>query len=132
MQHPSLIAWEKTLKKILDHLDDTLEDQFGNQYRLHPARPKRGKTSNKSHDGLFDITANFTLGLGSPKGKGYVIDIHLSTLEKIPEDVYDRIEDLTIEKLRTALKEHFPDKSLQVDKDGKVIKLYGDLSLGQV
>ncbi len=132
MRHPSLIAWEETLKKALDHLDDILEDQFGNKYRLHPARPERGRTSNKSHDGLFDITANFTLGLGSEKGKGYVIDIHLSTLEKIPEDVYDQIEDLSIEKLRTALKEHYPDKELLVEKDGKIIKLFGDLSLGQV
>ena len=132
MQHPSLSAWEDTLKKVLDHLDDTLEDQFGNHYKLHPARPERGRTSNKSHDGLFDITANFTLGLGSERGKGYVIDIHLSTLEKIPGDIWNQIEDLAVQKLRNTLKEHFPDKSLHVDRDGKIIKIYGDLSLGRV
>lgn len=132
MKHPNLIEWEKTLKKVIDNLDDVLEDQFGNQYQLHPARPKRGRTANKSHDGLFDITAQFSLGIGSQKGKGYIVDIRLSTLENVPDEIYDKIENVAIRRLRQYLKNHFPEKQLSVEKDGRVIKLFGDLSLGKV
>ncbi len=132
MKHPNLIVWEETLKKVIDNVDDVLEDQFGNQYQLHPARPKRGLTANKSHDGLFDITAQFSLGIGSQRGKGYIIDIHLSTLQNVPDDVYDQMENIAIERIREYLKKHFPQKELSVEKDGKIIKLFGDLSLGEV
>lgn len=132
MKHPNLVEWEETLKKVVDNLDDVLEDQFGNQYQLHPARPVRGKTSNKSQDGLFSITAQFSLGIGSQKGKGYIIDIHLSTLENVPDEIYDKIEDVAIARIRQYLNVHFPGKKLSVEKDGRVIKLFGDLSLGDL
>jgi hypothetical protein len=132
IEHPTLILWENKLKSILDDLDEVLEDQYGHRYRLHPARPGRGKTSSKSHDGLFDISANFTLGIGSGHGKGYVIDIRMVTLEKVPDEIEDQIEDLAIRHIQKKLKSVYPDRTLTVSRDGHIIKLHGDLSLGEV
>ncbi|MCF7832062.1 MAG: hypothetical protein K9N05_00615 [Candidatus Marinimicrobia bacterium] len=130
MQHPSLIIWEKKLKSVLDDIDILLEDRYGDQYDLHPARRKRGTTSNRSHDGLFDIRADFTLGLGSQKGKGYIVDIDLKTLENIPKNMIERIEQDVVDELRYRLPKVFPDRDLKVERDGDLIKIFGDLSLG--
>ena len=130
--HHSLIKWEKNLKKVLDDLDDLLESRFGTQYPLHPARSKRGSTANKAHDGLFDITAAFSLGTGSDIGKGYVVDIHMVTLEKVPEKIKTKINNATLKILRSKLPEYFPGRNLKVDKEGHIIKIYGDLSLGDL
>jgi len=132
MTHPSLIAWEKKLKAVLDKLDHELEDKYGDRYPLHPARPGRGSTANPAHDGLFDITANFTLGSGSDIGRGYVVDIHMPTLTDIPRKICSEIENHAVHQLRKLLPHHFPGKNLRVDLDGDVIKIHGDLSLGDV
>ncbi|HDQ44974.1 MAG TPA: hypothetical protein ENN17_05660 [bacterium] len=132
VQHPHLRLWEQKLKRLLDDLDEVLEDAYGHKYHLHPARRGRGATANRSHDGLFDITANFTLGLGSERGKGYVIDIRMVTLEKISEEVRTRIEELAMRHIQKKLKEFFPDRDLWIDRDGHLLKLHGDLSLGTV
>lgn len=128
--HPNLHQWEKKLKSILDDLDEVLEDQYGHRYRLHPARPRRGRTASKSQDGLFDISANFTLGIGSEHGKGYVIDIRMVTLENVPDDIEEQIDELAIRHIRNKLHSVYPDKKLFVTRDGHIIKLHGDLSLG--
>ena len=132
MRHPSLIKWEKKLKSVLDEIDILLEDRYGDEYDLHPARRKHGSTSNRSHDGLFDIRGDFTLGLGSKKGRGYIIDIDLKTLENIPKDVIERIENDVVLELNYRLPKTFPNKELKVERDGNVIKIIGDLSLGNV
>jgi len=132
MNHPKLQIWKKSLKNLMNELDDFLEDEYGNQFRLHPVRKKRGKTSNKAHDGLFDIVASFSLGAGSDFGRGYVVDVHLSTLENVPEEMIEEIENAALQKLREKIPEHFPGKNLKADIDGNVIKIYGDLSLGTV
>jgi len=132
MQHPKLINWEKKLKSVLDKIDIMLEDRYGDKYDLHPARRKHGSTSNRSHDGLFDIRGDFTLGLGSEKGKGYIIDIDLKTLENIPKDMIEKIEDEVVSELNHRLPRTFPNKELKVERDGNLIKITGDLSLGDV
>jgi hypothetical protein len=132
MRHPNLIKWEKKLKSVLDDIDVLLEEKYGNEYDLHPARRKHGSTSNRSHDGLFDIRGDFTLGLGSDKGKGYIVDIDLKTLENIPRNIIDQIENETIKELKERLSQAFPDRELKVEKDGNVIKVFGDLSLGNI
>jgi len=132
MRHPNLIKWEKELKSVLDEIDVLLEERYGNKYDLHPARRKHGSTSNRSHDGLFDIRGDFTLGLGSKKGRGYIVDIDLKTLEKIPNAMIEQIENDTIKELKNRLSKAFPGKELTVEKDGNVIKIVGDLSLGNI
>lgn len=132
MQHPSLIQWEKLLKKLIDDLDDYLEDRYGNMYHLHPARSKRGTTTNKAHDGLFDVVASFTLGLGTKHGKGYIVDVHISTLEKVPDEIEKQIHNAAVKHLRKKISEFFPEKDLKVSRNKKIIKIHGDLSLGPV
>lgn len=130
MNHPSLAKWENRLRQALDELDDLLEDRYGLRHRLHPARAARGRTSSKSQDGLFSVNANFSLGIGSQHGDGYVLDIDMVTLERIPSELKQEIEDVVLAKLREELPEHFPGRDLRVDRDGHVIKIHGDLSLG--
>ena len=132
MRHPGLSKWEKKLKNLINDLDDFLEDNYGDKFQLHPARAKRGKTSNKARDGLFDIVANFSLGPGSKFGRGYVVDLHLSTLDEIPLEMIEEIKKVALKKLRERLPVHFPPKKLKVDLDGNVIKIHGDLGLGEV
>ena len=132
MKHPSLVVWEKNLKNMLDELDELLEDKFGTQYRLHPARSERGLTSNKSHDGLFSISAGYSLGIGSELGKGYVIDVRMVTLENIPPEIESEIDNIVLCSLKENLPKHFPGKNLQINKDGNIIKMHGDLNLGVV
>jgi len=132
MSHTRLEKWEGRLKKILDEVDDILEDQLGNRYRLHPARAKRGKTSNKSQDGLFNITASFTLGIGSKYKRGYVIDVHLSTLEKVSPEIKNKINKIVTNHINKKLPEYFPERELNIGMDGNIIKIWGNLSLGKL
>ncbi len=112
-------------------LDEELETAYEGRFSLHPARPKRGTTAHPAHDGLFGILASFTLGLGSEKGKGYVVDIKMKTLDPVPQETVDAVEDAALQFIRRRLRRAFPDADLQVEKDGPVIKIYGDLSLGK-
>jgi len=132
MHHPKLAIWERNLELVIAELDDLLEDTYGKHYQLHPARRTRGKTVNKAHDGLFNIAASFSMGYGSKYGKGYVIDIHMSTLENVPKEIKDEIDNKVVQFLGERLPQYFPGKNLQVNKDGTVIKIHGDLKLGSV
>lgn len=124
--------WEEPLKRLFDEIDDFLEDNYGARYKLHPARPARGETSSKSHDGLFNIGANFSLGVGSKYGDGYVLDARISTLEDVDPELKKEIEDIVCEQLREKLPRYFPGRELYVDRDGSIIKIHGDLSLGDI
>lgn len=130
MKHYTLSNWEKQLKQMMDEIDDYLEKKYGKMYPLHPARKKRGETSNKEHDGLFNIGSAFSPGFGSDKGKGYVVDIDMITLSHVPYDIVRKIESDVIKLIRKKLPEYFPDRDLKVEKDGNLIKIFGDLSLG--
>jgi len=132
MAHPKVIRWEKQLKKVLDEIDDYLEDYYGRMYPLHPNRAYRGTTSNKEHDGLFNIGASFTAGYGSNFGRGYIVDVEMITLENVPSEVRKKIEKDVIEKLKIKLPDFFPGRNLSIDFDKNVIKIHGDLSLGEV
>ena len=132
MHHPKLEFWEKHLVKLINELDDFLEEKYKGEFKLHPARRKRGKTVSKAQDGLFNIAANFSLGIGSKFGRGYVVDVHLATLEKVPSEIQKKIIEDALLKINDLLPKYFPGKKLNVDRDGKVIKIYGDLSLGKV
>ena len=127
-----LEKWEQKLEEMLDEIDDILEDRYGNRYRLHPVRAARGTTSSKSQDGLINITANFSLGIGSEKGRGYIIKIRLSTLEQVNKQVYLQIEKIVIAEIRVRMKKFFPYRELKIVKDGNVVKIFGDLSLDSI
>ena len=122
--------WEARLKELFDELDRELEPiaaTFG--IPLHPARPAVGETANPEDDGLLDLGATFSLGLGSAYGPGYVLQCRIATLAAISPAQLDSLLEYVAERLNQRLPLAFPGKNLRVDRDGPVWKIHGDLSL---
>jgi len=99
---------------------------------LHPVRPGRGETSNPEADGLFNIGANFTPGYGSELGRGYLIDVSMSTLEKVDEGIRREIYEAAAEKVKELLPLHFPERELTVKRDKNHFKIQGNFGLGVI
>jgi hypothetical protein len=123
---------EEHLRTLCDELDHFLEETYGDRYELHPNRPLRGKAARVSYDGLFSTGTKFTLGYGSEHGRGYLVDIELSTLERVKPEDRQEIDEAAIAFLRKQLPIHFPNRKLSVVKDGSVYKITGDFSLGSL
>ena len=123
------MKWERTLKAIFDEIDHELEAQYSGQWPLHPARPKRGKTSNPEHDGLFNVGAAFSVGIGSKYGPGYTVEIRTSTLKNVPADIRTKIKQQVFQTLEEKLPLAFPEKELHVSEENGIIRIHGDLSL---
>ena len=121
--------WEDTLQLALSEIDARLEEKYGGLYPLHPARPARGSTANPQYDGLFRVTAVFSAGIGSEYGKGYLFRVEMVSLAAIPEQVLEKIEEEAAELLRKELEQRFPGRELHVERDGRIFKIHGDLSL---
>ena len=132
MWHPKMAEFDDLLKKLFDEVDSHIEDLYGDRYPLHPMRPARGETANPEADGLFNIGANFTPGFTSELGRGYLIDVSISTLEKVDEDTRREIREAVTEKVMELLPVYFPDRDLTVRRDGNNFKIIGDLSLGVI
>ena len=132
MKHYKLREWEKTLKKICDEVDAILEDRFGSQYHLRPNRPARGETCNPEMDGLFNVQTVFTPGYVSRKGRGYLVEVELSTYESVSKEIRQEIRDTVLRIFRERLPVEFPGRELEIGMDGNLIKIWGDLSLGAV
>ena len=122
-------SWENKLKALFDEIDDELESRFGSLYNLHPARAKKGKTANKEQDGLFDIGASFSPGFGSEHGRGYVLDVDMMTLDHVPKEVQNHIEEIVVDLIKKKLPVFFPERELEVKRDGNLFKIIGDLTL---
>ena len=120
------------MKSMFDDIDDALEDKYGESFSLHPNRARRGKTSNKEMDGLFNIGADFTPGYGSSLGRGYVVTIRISTLDHIPIDIREKIKSDVELMVHERLPAVFPGRKLQVERDGNLLKIIGDFNLGSV
>lgn len=129
--HPKQAELEKTMSQMCIELDGYLEDRYGELYQIHPNRPSRGRAANPNFDGLFSTGTMFTLGYGSQYGRGYIIDIEIRTLQRIPSEKRMEIEQDGINFLREKLSEYFPDRKLSIVRDKNVWKLIGDFSLGQ-
>ena len=132
MRHPRAHEFETKLKRLFDTIDDELEEEYGGRYRLHPSRPERGRTSNKAHDGLFNLGATFTPGYGSKLGRGYIVQVDLVTLENVPSDVRSSIEERVADLVNAKLPYYFPHRRLRVDRDRSTFKIHGDLRLGEI
>ena len=111
-------------------MDHFIEDTYGDRYSLHPVRPARGETANPEADGLFDIWANFTPGIGSKLGRGYFIDLRISTLDKVCEEVRLEIYEAAVDRVRELLPVYFPERGLTIQRDKYHFKILGDFSLG--
>lgn len=124
-----LESWEDTLQGVLSFVDEALEDQFGTDYPLHPARMARGEAGSPQYDGLFRVTASFSAGFGSEKGPGYLFRVEMVTLADVPPDARETIEETAAELLRKGLADAFPGRDLRVERDRGIYKIFGDLSL---
>lgn len=132
MEHHALSSFDKKLKALFDETDDYLEEKYGGMYPLHPARAERGATANKEADGLFNIGASFSAGYGSTHGRGYVLDVDMVTLSNVSDEKEEEIEEDAVHFIRRRLPHYFPDRDLQVYRDGRTFKISGDLSLGRL
>ena len=132
MWHPKMVEFDERMKKLFDEVDDFIEDLYGDKYPLHPMRPARGETANPEADGLFNIGANFTPGYASELGQGYLIDMSMSTLEKVDENVRREIYKTAVDKIKELLPIYFPERVLTVRRDGNHFKIQGDFSLGEI
>jgi hypothetical protein len=129
MRHPKAIAWEARLKSVFDEIDHRLEERHGELFARHPARPARGETANPEDDGVFNVGAAFSLGVGSRFGPGYILEVRLSTAQRVHAGQRAEIEDETASLLRELLPKAFPESDLRVERDGPRYKIFGDLSL---
>ena len=131
-QHPKSMEWDARLKAMFDVLDADLEDRFSGRWSLRTNRPTRGETSNPEADGLFNVGAFFTPGYGSKHGRGYLVEIVVATEENVGDDERREVESYASETLRRLLPKHFPERRLELDRDGNMYKIRGDLSLGSL
>ncbi len=129
MRHRKAKEWEQRLKSVFDKIDVELEAAYGNRFDLHPARAPEGTTSNPEMDGLFNVGASYSAGFGSRFGPGYVVDIRLSTLQRIPKklklELRDQVQTMLVEKLPAV----FPGKELHIDQERSHLRIHGDLGL---
>lgn len=126
-QDPKLVAWEARLKEVFDEVDRRLEETYGDRCTLHPARPRRGESGNPESDGLFNVGAVFTSGYGSESGRGYIVEVLMMTLDKVPDALREEILEDAVRQLQSLLPKCFPESRLQVVRDGRVFKIVGDL-----
>ena len=127
-----MMEFDHRLKKLFDEVDHYIEDLYGESYSLNPVRPARGETSNPEADGLFYIGAYFTPGYGSEHGRGYLIEMLMSTPEKVDDEVRREIYEETAKKVQELLPIHFPERELTVRRDKNHFKILGDFSLGDI
>lgn len=132
MYHPKTVEWDRKLKRICDRIDALLEEQYGGMYPLRPNRPQTGMTSNPEMDGLFNIQTMFTPGYTSKTGRGYLVEIEMSTLDYVEEKVKKEIQDIVLIKFKNELKREFPKRLLEIGIDENMIKIRGDLNLGSI
>jgi hypothetical protein len=128
--HPKLQVFTETLEGLFREVDAELESLYAGRFPLHPNRPRRGETSNPEMDGLFEVAPDFTLGFGSGKGRGYLVSLRVATLERVPPAEFDAIMGHAAELVRERLPRFFPDRRLELVRDGPRFKITGDFSLG--
>ncbi len=129
MRHQHVEKWESRLNELLRQVDHVLEEKYGHLFATHPARPPKGSTANPQQDGLFRVTASFSPGFGTELGKGYVLQLDLVTLEKVPQAKVDRIQREAVRLIQNGLENVLPGRDLAVRRDANVWKIVGDLSI---
>ena len=130
--HPKQEELENELANLCRNLDNHLEDKYGQKYRIHPNRLKRGAGSNPRFDGLFSTSIAFSLGYGSKSGRGYIVEVDIRTLDRVTEEDRKKILEDAFDYIKDNLKIYLPERELDIVKDGEVMKIVGDFSLGEV
>jgi hypothetical protein len=129
--HPKLTAFTETLETLFREVDAFMEDEWGASFILHPNRPGRGTTGNPEMDGLFELAPDFTPGIGSEKGRGYIISLRAATLERVSPEQVEFLMEEAAALVQQRLPRYFPERDLRVVRDGKRFKIIGDFSLGE-
>jgi len=129
MRTAKVREWELRLKSVFDTIDRELESQYRDQFIRHPSRPAEGQTSNPEMDGLINVGASFSAGFGSAYGPGYVVEIRISTLNRVSQDVKNKMRDQVQRLLQEKMPQVFPGQELLVDKERNHLRIHGDLSL---
>lgn len=131
-EHPKLAAFTRTLDALFREVDEFLEDEWGAAFSRNPRRPERGTTVHPEMDGLFEIMPDFTPGIGSERGRGYIISFRAATWEKIHPGQFEFLMAEAAAMVAAKLPGYFPGRDLRVVRDGKRFKIVGDFSLGDV
>jgi hypothetical protein len=129
--HPKLAAFSETLERLFHEVDEALEDHWARSFSLHPNRPAQGATENPEMDGLFEIAPDFTAGIGSEKGRGYIVSLRVATLDRVTPEQFEFLMEEAAGMIRKKLPRFFPGRNLEVVRDGKRFKIIGDFSLGE-
>lgn len=129
--HPKLRAFTENLEELFRQVDEELEDRYGGRFSLHPNRPRRGETASPEMDGLFEVAPDFTPGIGSERGRGYLVSLRVATLERVPPGEFETFMVEAAELVRERLPRCFPGRALEVVRDGPRFKITGDFSLGE-
>jgi hypothetical protein len=129
--HPKLQVFTRTLEELFHEVDAELEDQYEGRFSLRPNRPSRGETCNPEMDGLFEVAPDFTLGIGSEQGRGYLVSLRVATLERVAPAEFDALMTRAAELVRERLPRFFPGRPLELVRDGRCFKITGDFSLGE-
>ena len=129
--HAKLRDFDDRLSALFREVDRRLEDRWGGAFSVHPNRPRRGETANPAADGLFEVAADFTPGLGSEHGRGYIVSLRVATLERVPGERFEAFMEEAALTVRELLPRFFPERSLFVVRDGPRFKIVGDFSLGE-
>jgi hypothetical protein len=129
--HPKLAAFTRGLEALFHEVDEALEEQWGDRFSPHPNRPRRGETGNPEADGLFELAPDFTPGIGSRWGRGYLVSLRVATLEAVQPALFEAFMEEAARRIREKLPRYFPGRDLAVVRDGKRFKIIGDFSLGE-
>jgi hypothetical protein len=129
--HPKLAAFTGALEALFREVDEDLEELWEGAFPLHPNRPGRGATANPEMDGLFNVGPDFTPGLGSEKGRGYIVSLRVATLDRVSPEQFEFLMEEAARLVRKKLPAYFPGRELQVVRDGRRFKIVGDFSLGE-
>lgn len=129
MRGPKVLGWELRLKNMFDEIDKILEKEYQGVLPLHPRRPAQGSTANPEADGLFNVGASYTTGLGSEFGEGYAVDIRLSSLEEVSPELREKVNTRVRMLLEEKLPLTFPNNQLKIADNGFGLKIYGDISI---
>jgi hypothetical protein len=129
--HPKLIAFTGRLEALFHEVDEEMEDHWAGSFALHPNRLERGASGNPEMDGLFEIAPDFTPGIGSAKGRGYIVSLRVATLDRVSSEQLEFLLEESAALVRAKLPRYFPDRKLEVVRDGKRFKIVGDFSLGE-
>lgn len=124
--------FQRSMIAMFDQIDGVLEDDYHGRWQLMRNRSPRGETSNASADGLFDVGAFFSPGYGSQHGRGYLVKIALKTREEVASETQEEIESKVHTLMLELIPKYFPDRELEVVREGKMFKIIGDFNLGKV